>query len=170
MIKTITASQLKELMDKGEVTLIDVREPFEYQESSIEGSILIPLASVSKASLPPTTKPIVIHCRSGKRSADACQALLREDAALDVCSLDGGIQAWQAAGLSVNASCSTRLPLERQTLLAAGTIVLAGVLLGAWVSPLFYMLSGFAGCGLMFAGLTGWCGMAKLLALMPWNK
>ena len=50
------------------------------------------------------------------------------------------------------------------------TLVLAGILLGIWVAPAFLALSGFVGAGLMFAGLSGWCGMAKLLGLMPWNR
>jgi hypothetical protein len=48
--------------------------------------------------------------------------------------------------------------------------VLLGVALGALVSPAFYILAGFVGVGLTFAGATGFCGMARLFALMPWNR
>jgi hypothetical protein len=48
--------------------------------------------------------------------------------------------------------------------------VLTGVVLGLFVSPGFFGLSAFVGAGLTFAGATGWCGMAKLLAVMPWNR
>lgn len=45
-----------------------------------------------------------------------------------------------------------------------------GLLLAFFISPWFALLSAFVGCGLMFAGITGWCGMAHLLAIMPWNR
>jgi hypothetical protein len=45
-----------------------------------------------------------------------------------------------------------------------------GVALGALVSPTFYALAGFVGAGLMFAGATGFCGMARVFAAMPWNR
>jgi hypothetical protein len=54
--------------------------------------------------------------------------------------------------------------------IAAGSLVLLGVVLGQVIAPGFYALSAFVGAGLTFAGITGWCGMAKLLALMPWNR
>ncbi|WP_216657596.1 YgaP family membrane protein [Gluconacetobacter entanii] len=58
----------------------------------------------------------------------------------------------------------------RQVQITAGTIVLTGVLLGLIVSPVFFGISAFVGVGLMFAGVTGWCGMANLLRVMPWNR
>jgi len=61
------------------------------------------------------------------------------------------------------------IPVMRQVQITAGSLVVLGVALAA-VSPWFLALSAFVGCGLVFAGATGWCGMAKLLALMPWNK
>ncbi|WP_370515216.1 DUF2892 domain-containing protein [Erythrobacter sp. THAF29] len=58
----------------------------------------------------------------------------------------------------------------RQVQIAAGILILVGVVLGTLTSPLWYGLSGFVGAGLLFAGVTGWCGMANLLSLMPWNR
>jgi hypothetical protein len=89
---------------------------------------------------------------------------------LDVASLEGGIVAWSQAGFNVKKSGSTILPLDRQTQITAGFIGFSGTILGALIHPAFYILPGFIGAGLMFAGLTGWCGMAKLLAKMPWNR
>lgn len=114
--------------------------------------------------------PIVIHCGSGKRSADACAKLLKLNPSLDVASLEGGIVAWSQSGFNVKKSGSTILPLDRQTQITAGFIAFSGTILGALIDPGFYILPGFIGAGLMFAGLTGWCGMAKLLAKMPWNR
>lgn len=169
-MKVITASRLRKRLDKDEVLLIDVREPAEYRSESIEGACLIPLDEISVGNLPSTKRPIVIHCRSGKRSADACAKLLAANPFLDVYFLDGGIIAWQQAGYNLKKSDSYILPLDRQTQLATGFIAFSGAILGALINSTFYILPGFIGAGLMFAGLTGWCGMAKLLAKMPWNR
>lgn len=169
-MKTITASELKKRLDKDEILLIDVREPAEHRSECIDGACLIPLGEISIDKLPSTKRPIVIHCRSGKRSADACAKLLASNPSLDVTSLEGGIVAWSQAGFNVKRSGSNILPLDRQTQITAGFIAFSGTILGALINPGFYILPGFIGAGLMFAGLTGWCGMAKLLAKMPWNR
>ena len=54
--------------------------------------------------------------------------------------------------------------------IGAGAMVFAGVMLGTFVNPWFYALSGFVGAGLVFAGVTDFCGMGLLLARAPWNK
>ena len=65
---------------------------------------------------------------------------------------------------------SQPLPLMRQVQIAAGVLILLGVALGYTVNSGFFLLSAFVGAGLAFAGITGFCGMARLLALMPWNR
>ena len=169
-MKTITALELKKRLKKDEVLLIDVREPAEHRSECIDGACLIPLGEISIEKLPSTQRPIVIHCRSGKRSADACAKLLAINPSLEVASLEGGIVAWTQSGFNVKRSGSNILPLDRQTQITTGFIAFSGTILGALINPGFYILSGFIGAGLMFAGLTGWCGMAKLLAKMPWNR
>jgi len=169
-MKTITASELKKRMDKDEVLLIDVREPAEHRAECIEGACLIPLSEISIEKLPSIKRPIVIHCRSGKRSSDACTKLLAINHSLDIASLEGGIIAWRQSGFNVKKSGSNILPLDRQTQIASGFIAFSGTILGTLINHGFYILPGFIGVGLMFAGLTGWCGMAKLLAKMPWNR
>jgi hypothetical protein len=49
-------------------------------------------------------------------------------------------------------------------------LILLGVILGALVHPAFYALAGFVGASLLFAGVTGWCGMATCLAKLPYNR
>ncbi len=169
-MKAITASELKKRLDKDEVLLIDVREPAEHRSECIDGACLIPLGEISIEKLPSTQRPIVIHCRSGNRSPDACAKLLKVNPSLDVASLEGGIVAWSQSGFNVKKLGSAILPLDRQTQIAAGFIAFSGTILGALINATFYILPGFIGAGLMFAGLTGWCGMAKLLAKMPWNR
>jgi rhodanese-related sulfurtransferase len=166
----LSPKQLKQMLSKNQVILIDVREPFEHQAESIEGACLLPLAQLSCKTLPKERKAIVVHCLKGVRSAQAATKLLDENPQLEVYSLEGGLMAWKEAGFPTHrASCSV-LGLERQTQITAGSLVLAGVLLGAGWHPAFLWLSGFVGAGLIFAGVTGWCGMAKILAKMPWNQ
>lgn len=100
-MKNITASELKILLDNDQALLIDVREPIEYKSEYIDGAYLIPLGEISVERLPSTEKPIVIYCRSGKRSSDACIRLLVTKPSLDVASLEGGIIAWVQAGYNV---------------------------------------------------------------------
>jgi hypothetical protein len=75
-----------------------------------------------------------------------------------------------AAGLPVNKGTGGRLPLERQMRIAVGIFILSGVLLSQFVNPVFIWVSGFMGAGLIYAGLTGKCGMVVLLSKMPWNQ
>jgi rhodanese-related sulfurtransferase len=168
-MKTITAWELKKTMDKNDIVLIDVREPAEHRSERIEGGRLIPLGDISAEQLP-SSKKIAVYCRSGKRSADACEKLLTRNPSLDVVSLEGGIMSWIQAGFKVKKSGSMILPLDRQTQIAAGFIAFSGTILGALIHPAFYILPGFIAAGLVFSGITGWCGMAKLLAKMPWNQ
>lgn len=120
--------------------------------------------------MPSRSHPIVIHCRSGKRSSEARKKLLVQDPTSDLYSLEGGIIAWKETGFNIKQSGSNILPLDRQTQLTAGILGFSGVILGTFVNQFFYLLAGFVGLGLIFAGLTRWCGMAKLLAKAPWNK
>ena len=67
----------------------------------------------------------------------------------------------------------SRMPTHRvlrQTQVLIGTIVVASSALGAFWNPWALVGAGFIGCGLVFAGLSGTCGMATVLAKMPWNK
>jgi len=169
-MNTVTAKQLNKMLIEKQVVLIDVREPFEHQAESIEGACLLPLAQLSCKSLPRVHQTIVVHCLKGVRSAQAAEKLMSENPELKVYSLEGGLMAWKEAGLPTNRASCAVLGLERQTQITAGGLVLGGVLLGVGLHPAFLWISGFVGAGLFFAGMTGWCGMAKLLAKMPWNQ
>ncbi|WP_312760251.1 rhodanese family protein, partial [Pulveribacter sp.] len=83
---------------------------------------------------------------------------------------EGGLDGWKRAGLPVLRDTSQPLELQRQVQIAAGSLVALGTALGAGVSPWFLLLPGFVGCGLVFAGVSGFCGMARLLVRMPWNR
>jgi rhodanese-related sulfurtransferase len=79
MIKTMSPLQVKTKLEQGEIFLIDVREPAEYRTECIESACLIPLQEISIEKIPSKSRPIVIHCHSGRRSALACEKLLAQD-------------------------------------------------------------------------------------------
>ena len=108
--------------------------------------------------------------RSGARTKGNAPKLAAAAGKCETYILDGGIDAWKKAGLPVALDRKQPIEIMRQVQIAAGSLVLIGVLLGVFVAPGFYILSGFVGAGLLFAGVTGFCGMANILALMPWNK
>jgi rhodanese-related sulfurtransferase len=165
MNTVLDPQSVREAHAAGKVRLIDVRTPAEHGEMHIEGATLMPLDRLDPSQV---SGPVVLVCRSGKRAEQARQKLAAAGCA-DLAVLDGGVLAWAAAGLPVKRGKAV-LSLERQVRIAAGLIVLAGVALGTWIHPGFYGLSAFVGAGLVFAGITDWCGMALLLARMPWNQ
>jgi rhodanese-related sulfurtransferase len=150
------------------LSLIDVREPLEFASGHIAGSRNIPLDRIGRSALPPG--PLLLVCQSGNRSARAVETLLRQHHPAAVADLEGGLTAWQQAGLPLRRRDNAPLPLMRQVQIAAGSLVLLGLGLSASVAPAWIALSWFVGAGLVFAGLSGSCGLAKLLALMPWNR
>jgi rhodanese-related sulfurtransferase len=164
----IGAHELAEQLAAREVAVIDVREPMEYASGHISGSLNIPLSRISQADLP--RGPLVLVCQSGNRSAKALSQLLQQGHPHPVADLVGGLPAWQQAGFSVRKLRNAPLPLMRQVQIVAGSLVLLGVILSQAVAPGWIWLSGFVGAGLTFAGISGFCGMARLLAVMPWNR
>jgi rhodanese-related sulfurtransferase len=113
--------------------------------------------------------PLYVLCQSGSRAKAAIAKL--EQAGVSHCILvEGGTAAWIQAGLPVERQRVAGISLERQVRIAAGFLVLTGTTLGLLVHPAFLGLSAFIGAGLMFAGITDICGMAMLLARMPWNR
>ncbi len=169
-IPSITAHEAKEKLAKGEAVLVDVREPAEHRAHNIPEASLCPSGTVCSGALPKTDKAIIIHCQKGMRGANACTKLLGENAEMEVYNLEGGIEAWHAAGLPTEQSGKTVLPLNRQVQLTIGVSVLTLSLLAYFVHPAFALGAAFFGAGLTNAGLTGWCGLGLLIAKMPWNR
>jgi rhodanese-related sulfurtransferase len=169
-LKPITAHELKALMAQGRAIVLDIREPDEYARAHLSGSRSAPLSTLAAADFRAEAgRTAVFLCRSGQRTAANAQRLLAKGFAEAYC-LTGGIAAWEAAGLPVARNARAPLELMRQVQIAAGLLILAGVALGAGLHPAFFGLSAFVGAGLTFAGVTGWCGMARLLQVMPWNR
>ena len=156
------------------VDLLDVRTPAEFAHVHADGARLVPLDELDPAAEMsrrdrPADEPLYVICKSGGRSARAVERF-RAAGFTNVVGVEGGTDAWQRAGLPVTRGTSRVIPLERQVRIAAGSMVLVGAILGWLVHPAFVGLSAFAGAGLVFAGLTDWCGMGMLLARMPWNR
>ncbi len=169
MLRPIAPEKADALLRAGEARLIDIRDPEEFARLSIPQARLIPLSVIGRHPLKDegaAELPVIFTCRSGKRTARAEQTLAR--LAPGAYQLDGGISAWERAGLPVERA-HMPLPLFRQIQIGAGGLVLLGSLGGLFWPPL-YWLSAFVGAGLVFAGTTGFCGLGVLLSRMPWNR
>ena len=157
----------------GSAVLLDVRTPAEYEEMHIDGSVLHPLTELDPAQVRKIlggASECVVVCASGQRATRAAERLQKElGGGVKLSVLDGGVKAWDAAGMPLIRGKGV-ISLERQVRIAAGSFVLAGVVLGFLVNPAWFALSGFVGAGLVFAGVTDTCGMGMLLARMPWNN
>jgi Rhodanese-related sulfurtransferase len=150
--------------------LLDVRTPAEFEECHIEGSVLHPLSDLNPEEvkkLAAGRKSCLVICRSGQRARQAAEKL-RAGGLPNLQVLEGGVLAWEAAGLPLQRGAKT-LSLERQVRIAAGSLVFVGAVLGYFVHPAWIALSAFVGAGLVFAGITDTCGLALVLARMPWN-
>ncbi|KAF1370384.1 MAG: rhodanese family protein [Yokenella regensburgei] len=170
-VETITAREAEARLRAG-TRLVDMREADEYAREHIAEAQLLPLSAIEQGARLNLSADdsVIFHCQSGKRSSGNAVKLLGAAAPGKVYLLEGGIDAWKQAGLPVIKDASQPLPLMRQVQIAAGVLILCGVLLGYTLSSAFFLLSAFVGAGLTLAGVTGFCGMARLLAVMPWNR
>lgn len=171
-IQTITPQELSERKAAGQpVELIDVRTPVEFREMHVDFAKNLPLDRLDPNQINgqiPSDTPLYVICRSGGRGKQACEKLTASGRA-NVVNVAGGTLAWEQAGLPVVRG-KKAMSLERQVRIAAGTLVLIGSAVGAFFHPAGIALAAFVGAGLVFAGLTDTCGMAMLLARMPWNQ
>lgn len=173
-ITTISPQELAARQARGEVQdLIDVRTPVEFREVHVTFARNVPLDQLDPKELMNARgganhQPLYVICRSGSRGNQACEKFVAAGFA-NIVNVAGGTQAWEQAGLPV-ARGKKAISLERQVRIAAGLLVLTGVVLGWSVHPYCLGLSAFVGAGLVFAGVTDTCGMGMLLARMPWNQ
>lgn len=160
-------------LEAHQATLIDVREPDEHARERIVMASLQPLSSFRAEHARPTQgQCTIIHCKSGRRSAEATRtALAGLPAGTPVYTLKGGIEAWKAAGLpTVCDERAPRISVMRQVQIVIGSLLLIASVLSWLVHPAFIGLAALLGAGLLFAGLSGTCGLALLLGAMPWNR
>ena len=168
---SIAPAQAAQLLEHGQANMVDVREADEHRREHVAGAALHPSSMFSVTGFPaavPGRRTLVL-CRSGGRAGKvvaALQAAGRQDVAV----IEGGITAWRASGLPVVTDVSAPMPIVRQVMITVGALVLAFTALAVTVSPWFLAAIGFMGAGLVFAGATGICAMATVLAKMPWNR
>jgi rhodanese-related sulfurtransferase len=173
-VSAISAHKLLAIRKRGTpIDLIDVRTPAEYREAHVEFARNVPLdqlrPKVFMQELQGSRdRPLYIVCRSGSRGRQACEKFLKAGFG-NVINVEGGTVACEEAGLAIIRGKGS-ISLERQVRIAAGSLVLGGILLAWLVHPAFIGLSAFVGAGLVFSGVTDTCGMGMLLARMPWNR
>jgi rhodanese-related sulfurtransferase len=172
-VPSVDPLRLQELVLAGQdIDLVDVRTPVEFREVHVPFARNLPLDRLDAGRLAHEqshkSQPLYVICRSGNRGKQACEKLVAAGCH-QVVNVEGGTLAWEQAGLPVTRGAKA-ISLERQVRIAAGSLVLVGVLLGALVNPYWNALSAFVGAGLVFAGVTDTCGMGLLLARMPWNQ
>jgi len=175
-MKSISITELKNLLSgEKSINLIDVRTPAEFAGVHVPGAHLLPLDTLDCGSVlagrnkTNTGAPIYVLCHSGVRAKQAAEKFANVGFS-DCVVVEGGTQGWVDAGFPVERGDRAVLPLDRQMQFTIGSMVLAGVLLAHFLNPAWLWLSGFAGCGLIFAGLTGICPMRSFIAKMPWNQ
>ncbi len=152
------------------VDCINVCTPAEYKEKHIVGVRNVPLSEIKNHLAEfADIHTLYVHCRSGKRASEAIALLQELGVAAKLVNVEGGLLAWDEAGLPTH-SLTSRMPIMQQVLLCAGLLVLGGLLLSVYVHPAYIAITAFVGMGLTFSGMTGWCGMSLVLAKMPWNK
>jgi len=173
-MKHISVSAFKEVIESessnSTVDFINVCTPAEYKEKHIKGVRSVPLDTIhTHVEELNKKKTVYIHCRSGNRGRQAIEKLQSLGVVAELVNVEGGLMAWEEAGHQTG-SHTNRLPLMRQVFIAAGGLVLGGLILTHIVDYKFILLPLFVSLGLLVSGLTGWCGMALLLSKMPWNK
>ena len=170
-LSMIAPEEAKRLVHRGAL-LVDIREADEHARDHIPGARHIALSRLDAAVLSPREgQAVVFHCKSGMRTRSNTARLA--DKIGPACHgflIEGGLDAWKRAGLPVAIDRRQPLELQRQVQIAAGSMAFLGTLLGVLISAWFLLIPAFVGAGLTLAGVTGFCGLARVLKHMPWNR
>lgn len=170
--KVISVEELQNL-NLADKIFIDVRSPAEYRSVRVQGAVNLPLneitcEAVKKLIGDKQNTPVILLCAKGGRARKAAEIL--QVGSFNLLVVEGGTNACVEANLPTEKDSSSTISIERQVRIGAGSLVCIGLALGHFVNPNFYFLSAFIGAGLIFAGVTDWCGMGLLIARAPWNK
>lgn len=160
----------------ADLFIVDVRTAAEVKAKSLPNAIHLPLQNLSVEALQQainqqtvTPDKIFLLCHSGRRAETAAKQL-EGQVSQSLVVIEGGIQAVEKLNGDWVVTQGSAVSIERQVRIAAGGLVLGGVILGFAVHSAWFALSGFVGAGLMFSGITDSCAMGLILAKMPWNK
>ena len=170
-MREVTVNELSELIKIGdELNVIDVRTPAEFKGVHIDGVSNSPMETIeSEVDVLKLKKNVYVICNSGNRSQMTIKDL-EACGVMNLINVTGGMQAWNSANLPVIRTKKWVIPIIQQVMTIAGSLVIAGQLGAHFVHPGYGWLSAGVGAGLLFAGVSGNCYMAKMLAIMPWNK
>lgn len=161
---SISVGELRSRFASGQPVVLDVREYPEYAEGHVEGARLAPLSALRRdPSQAGEGGEVLLICRTGRRAREAA-ALLWDTGRFDPVVVEGGVDAWRQAGFPLRREQGP-ISLERQVRIAAGALVLIGL-----VTPGLGFLPYVVGAGLIFAGVTNSCAMGLLIARLPWNR
>jgi rhodanese-related sulfurtransferase len=150
--------------------LLDVRTPVEFAEVHVPQARNIPLDELQPDKLQfQKDQPVYLLCRSVQRATKAAEKFAKSGFTQPVV-ISGGTLAWIDANLPVTRGQNKVISIERQVRIIAGSMVCIGVLLGWFVHRDFFGVAAFVGAGLVFAGVTDFCGMGLLLMKLPWNR
>lgn len=167
----IDSQTLRELIaEDPHIRILDVRTGGEFDSVHVPGSYNVPLDTLSEHArdLADLEHPVVLVCKSGGR-ADQAHAKLTGAGKQRLHLLDGGLDAWIAAGGDVVRGTSETWAMDRQVRLVAGTISLVGILTSIFV-PKAKWLAGGVAAGLTFSAVSNTCAMGNALARLPYNK
>lgn len=167
-LKSISPQAAQQLMQEGAV-LVDIRAADEYAREHISQARHMPVEQITGQQPFGGARAVIYHCRGGQRT-QANADRLASCVSCEAYMLEGGLDAWKKAGLQVEIDRGQPLELQRQVQIGAGSLIILGVVLGYSISPALFLISGFVGAGLVFAGVSGFCGLARMLLLMPWNR
>lgn len=170
-IRYINTDEFKRLCDQQIVVVIDVRETDEYRYEHIPNTINMPLSTFSPndAAQAARNSMLIIHCQSGIRTRNN-QTLFAQIPVNDVLILEGGLNSWKQQRCVLVKNKKASLPIMRQVQIIVGSLILFGMVLSLTVSPWFLIIPTFLGGGLIFAGVTGFCGLATILDRLPYNQ
>ena len=170
ILTPLKPAEVAERLKTRRAILIDIREPDEFAREHVSGAVHAPLSKIDAWALERHTgRDVIYTCRTGNRTG-VNGVKLAACVPGEAFVLEGGLDAWKAQGLPIHADRSQPIELMRQVQMTAGAMILIGAALGLLVHPAFWGLAAFVGAGLLVAGATGFCGMARVLAAMPWNR
>jgi len=172
-IQKINAEQFRQCQNDPTHCVVDVRGQEEFTTGS-EASVCWPVSEINGESVSDFVREqklspdqtVVLLCARGMRAQQAAEKL-RPLIPNPIAVVEGG-----HAALAMQASGNKKpmMSIERQVRITAGSLVLISALASVLIHPSAVWLCVFVGAGLMFAGITDWCGMGLLMMKMPWNN
>ena len=172
--KTINAQNFLKLQKESSPCVIDLRTAAECQSESLHQTLNIPVQELTIETFDKATdelnpdEPIYLLCQSGKRAEIAVKKLKDSNKSLVI--IEGGLNTLKAEGAEIVVGTTKAISLERQVRIAAGLIVMLGVIMSVFINEWYLLIPVFVGTGLVYAGISDNCGMALILARMPWNS